>query len=116
MLSDFAVKFYYTQVEADAGLFGPEIITPIDNTVNPQTIVVRIENRLNTGCYATTTFNLVVHPLPVVTAIVELIQCDDGYVICTKSTMRHKAQDGFIDKLDFIFDEDWEFEGVKKCS
>jgi gliding motility-associated-like protein len=77
LLADFEVKFYYTQVEADAGLAGTEITTPIQNTINPQPIVVRIENRLNTSCYDTTTFNLVVFELPEVLPLVELFQCDD---------------------------------------
>jgi gliding motility-associated-like protein len=82
LTADFEVKFYYTQVDADAGILGTEITTPIQNTSNPQPIFARIENRLNTSCYNTTTFNLVVNPLPVVTAIVELTQCDndtDGF-------------------------------------
>jgi gliding motility-associated-like protein len=77
LLADFEVKFYYTQAEADAGLAGTEITTPIQNTINPQPIVARIENRLNTSCYDTTTFNLIVFELPEVLPLVELFQCDD---------------------------------------
>ena len=82
LTTNFEVKFYFTQVDADAAVIGTEITTPIQNTSNPQLIFARIENRLYTSCFDTTTFNLVVNPLPVVTAIVELTQCDndtDGF-------------------------------------
>jgi gliding motility-associated-like protein len=84
LIADFEVKFYYTQAEADAGIIGTDLTTPIANTSNSQQIVARVENRLNPSCYDTTTFNLIVHPLPVVTAIVELRQCDndaDGFTL-----------------------------------
>ncbi|MBE9488681.1 MAG: T9SS type B sorting domain-containing protein [Bacteroidetes bacterium] len=74
---DFEVKFYLSQATTDAGVAGTEITTLIQNTTNPQVVFARIDNRLNTDCYATTTFNLVVHPLPMVTPIVEIKQCDD---------------------------------------
>ncbi|MBN4070074.1 T9SS type B sorting domain-containing protein [Olleya sp. AH-315-F22] len=84
LIADFEVKFYYTLTDADAGITGTEIITPIQNTTNPQTIFARIENRLNTACFDTTTFNLVVNPLPIVTPLAELRQCDtdaDGFTL-----------------------------------
>lgn len=84
LLTDFEVKFYYSQTDADAGVSGTEIISPIQNTSNPQPIYARIENRANTSCYDTTTFNLVVNPLPTVNAAVTLTQCDndtDGFSI-----------------------------------
>jgi len=77
LLTEFEVKFYYTQPEADAGVVGTDIMTPIQNTSNPQSIVARIENRLNTNCYDTITFNLIVFELPVVLPLIELFQCDD---------------------------------------
>ncbi len=77
LISDFKVEFYYSQANADAGIVGTDITTPIQNTSNPQPIFVRIENKQNTDCYETTTFNLIVNPLPVVVLVVELKQCDD---------------------------------------
>ncbi len=77
LTSNFDVKFYLTQAAANTGASGTEIIVPIKNTINPQPVYVRIENRLSTTCYATTTFNLVVNPKPVVKSVVELKQCDD---------------------------------------
>ncbi|MEJ2113522.1 MAG: T9SS type B sorting domain-containing protein, partial [Flavobacteriaceae bacterium] len=75
--TDFDIKFYYSQADADAGLPGTEITTPILNSSSPQTIIVRIENVLNTDCYDITSFNLIVNLNPIVTPIVDLFQCDD---------------------------------------
>jgi len=76
-VAEFEVKFYYSQAAADAAVAGIEITVPIQNTSNPQTIYARIENRGNTNCYETTSFDLVVNPLPIVTPVVTLTQCDD---------------------------------------
>jgi gliding motility-associated-like protein len=76
-ITDFEVKFYLSQAEADAGLAGTEIASPFQNTSNPEVIFARIENRLNPVCFDTTSYSLIVHPLPVVTSLVELKQCDD---------------------------------------
>ena len=75
--TEFEVKFYYSQAAADAAIIGTEITAPIQNVSNPQTIYGRIENRGNTNCYETTSFDLVVNPLPVIIPIVSLTQCDD---------------------------------------
>ncbi|MDG1310182.1 MAG: hypothetical protein P8P13_06730, partial [Flavobacteriaceae bacterium] len=76
LATDYAVKFYYDQSAADAGVAGTEITTPIQNTSNPQPIFVRLENKLNTDCFGTSTFQLIVNPLPVITTEVTLKQCD----------------------------------------
>ncbi|MBN4070374.1 T9SS type B sorting domain-containing protein [Olleya sp. AH-315-F22] len=77
LITDFEVKFYFTQADADAALLGTEIAMPIQNTSNPQLIVARIENILKVDCYDTTTFNLIIFELPEVLPLVELFQCDD---------------------------------------
>ena len=76
LASDYSVTFYYDQVSADAGIVGTNITTPIQNTINPQPIFARIENNLNVNCYDTTSFQLIVSPLPVVATEVTLTQCD----------------------------------------
>ena len=76
LASDYDVKFYYDQAAASAGVVGTEITTPIQNTSNPQVIYVRIENKLNVDCFDTTSFQLIVHPRPVVSSEVSLKQCD----------------------------------------
>ena len=75
-IADYEVKFYNSQTEADAAVTLTEIISST-NTSNPQRIFARIENRLNTACYATTFFDLIVNLLPVTQTAVSLTQCDD---------------------------------------
>ncbi|MGC6525807.1 MAG: T9SS type B sorting domain-containing protein, partial [Flavobacteriaceae bacterium] len=81
--ANFNITYYKTQAEADAGISGSEINTTHQNTTNPETIFVRIENKINSDCYDTTSLKLVVNPLPVVKAEVTLKQCDtdsDGFI------------------------------------
>ena len=76
-VSDYDVRFYYSQADADAKNTTAEITTTIPNTINPQPIYARVENKSNTACYDTTSFNLIVHPLPVLKGLeVDLKQCD----------------------------------------
>ncbi len=75
--ADFTVTFYLTPGEATAGVAGTEITAPIQNTSNPQPIYARIENNTNPACFNTVSFDLVVNPRPVVTPVVQLLQCDD---------------------------------------
>ncbi len=53
------------------------IIGPIQNTISPQPIYVRIEDTDN-GCLAYTNFNLIVLELPEITTPADLILCDDN--------------------------------------
>lgn len=62
----------YHVLEADAKL-GQNAITNINT--NSTTIFVRLTNSL-TGCYNTTSFQLIVNPKPIVNAVVTLKQCD----------------------------------------
>ena len=62
---------YHT--DSNAALVGQNAITNIIST--NRIIYVRLTN-LTTGCFSTTSFNLVVNPLPVVDSSVELKQCD----------------------------------------
>ncbi len=45
----------------------------------------------------------------------EYIECDDGYVLCFKNTLKHEEEKELIGGVDFIFDENGEFEGIKRC-
>ncbi len=63
---------------ADANSNSSPLAIPYSNiTANNQQVFIRIENIDNTNCFATSTLNLVVNPLPTITPIVELKQCDD---------------------------------------
>jgi gliding motility-associated-like protein len=76
--SDFDVRFYYSQADADNRNTANEITGPIANTVNPQPIYARIEHNATNECYDTTTFNLVVNELAaIISSDVTLEKCDD---------------------------------------
>ncbi|AXG70289.1 hypothetical protein KORDIASMS9_02528 [Kordia sp. SMS9] len=51
--------------------------TYVNTTPGGNPITARIENIDNPNCFDTVTFNVVVHPLPVVMQPVALLQCDD---------------------------------------
>ena len=56
---------------------GNALPIPYTNTeVNTQTIFIRLEI-VSTGCYATTTLDLEVLPLPVVPTITDYVLCDN---------------------------------------
>ncbi len=77
--------FSYHPSDADARADTNEITGPISNTINPQPIFVRIDD-LDSNCFAYTTFNLIVNPVPNITAPTHLEVCDeddspDGFAI-----------------------------------
>lgn len=68
--------FYYT----DAGMTStneiPNPTSHVNNTIGSETIYVKMLGA-NDTCAGSTSFNLIVHPLPVITDIVTLKQCDN---------------------------------------
>jgi gliding motility-associated-like protein len=80
----YNISYHASQLDADSG--SNALPTSYYNTTpNSQQIFVRIENVLNTDCYDTTSFNLIVNPLPVVSDAL-LFQCDydgnpDGFTL-----------------------------------
>jgi gliding motility-associated-like protein len=82
--STYNITYHTSQLDADSG--ANALPTTYYNTVpNTQQIFVRIENVLNTNCYDTTAFSLIINPLPVVFDAL-LFQCDydgnpDGFTL-----------------------------------
>jgi len=80
----YNITYHASQVDADSG--ANVLPTTYYNTIpNTQEIFARIENVLNTDCYDTTSFNIIVNPLPVVFDAL-LFQCDydgspDGFTL-----------------------------------
>jgi len=65
---------YYTDAALQNAIATP---TTFNNTsANEQTIYVRVVNKLNPSCSATTSFKVVVNPLPIINALINLTQCD----------------------------------------
>ena len=78
-------NFSYHTSDNDARLNIGAITAPIGNTMNPQTIYVRVQD-LDSNCFSFTTFDLIVNPLPNIVAPTTLEICDgddtaDGFAI-----------------------------------
>ena len=67
----------YHLTSADAQNNTNAILAPIQNTLSPQPIFVRIED-VNSGCMAYASFNLVVNPLPNIVNPIPIKLCDDN--------------------------------------
>jgi len=73
--ADFTVRYFASQENADTMLQPlPAVYT---NTVNPQTIYVRVQNNNNSNCYAITTFQISASNTPVLGSTTFGI-CDDA--------------------------------------
>ncbi|WP_179354626.1 PKD domain-containing protein, partial [Winogradskyella vidalii] len=74
----YNVTFHSSQSDADSG--SAALPTSYTNTSSPnqQTIYARVEDPLFPDCYSTTSFDIVVNPLPTVIAPTALEVCDDG--------------------------------------
>ncbi|MEY8848250.1 PKD domain-containing protein, partial [Psychroserpens sp. XS_ASV72] len=73
--TDVTISYHGSQDDADNDVNPlPNLFT---NTVNPQTIFVRIENDNNTNCYVTTTFDVIVSSGITLTQPDDLVLCDD---------------------------------------
>ncbi|NRA93049.1 MAG: hypothetical protein HRU26_10285, partial [Psychroserpens sp.] len=73
--TDVTLTFHLTQADADTN--ANAITSPYTNTVNPQTIFVRVENDFNTLCFETLSFDLIVNPGPSILVPTPLEVCDD---------------------------------------
>ncbi|MCK7592045.1 hypothetical protein M0G43_15785, partial [Subsaxibacter sp. CAU 1640] len=69
------VTYHATLSAAEAGT--GVLPNPYTNTTNPQTVYVRVEDDA-TGCWSTTTLDLLVNPLPVVSPISDYVLCDEA--------------------------------------
>lgn len=81
--TNYTFSYHFSEAEARAD--SNEITTSIPNPQNPQVIFVRIED-LDSNCYAYTSFNLIVNPVPSIITPTDLEICDtddspDGFAI-----------------------------------
>ncbi|RZV69292.1 MAG: T9SS type B sorting domain-containing protein, partial [Flavobacteriaceae bacterium] len=78
MPADVTISFHESQADADNNV--APIATPNahTNVGNPQTIYVRVEDNINTICYTTTAFDLIVNSIPPVVVPAPLQLCDDS--------------------------------------
>lgn len=72
---DLVVTYYLTQSDAEGG-FNP-LPSPYQNTHNPQTLYVRVED-LSTGCFVILELDLIVNPLPDMDQLPQDLYSNDG--------------------------------------
>lgn len=71
--SYYTVTFHTTQIGADTNT---SLLTPgITATTSTRTVYVRIQNISDPTCFVTTSFNIIVTPLPVVDTIANVLTC-----------------------------------------
>ena len=83
--ADFNITYHASIEYAETGTYS--LPADFNNTGNPQTIYVRMEDK-NSGCYATASFKLIVAPRPVITK-------PDSYAICKGGNVLLTAPEGF---------------------
>ena len=72
----FNVSYHSNQTDADSNT-SPLPLLFTNTITNNQQIIARLENINDVNCYSTAFVDLIVNPLPVVTPVVVLEQCDD---------------------------------------
>ncbi|TXD51455.1 hypothetical protein ES043_11720, partial [Polaribacter sp. IC063] len=77
--TQYTISYHTTQAGAEANNASTVIDKNIIHSVtSTQTLFIRVENKDNTDCYdAAKTLELVVDTLPITTAEIDLLQCDD---------------------------------------
>ncbi|WP_339663276.1 PKD domain-containing protein, partial [Croceibacter atlanticus] len=77
--TQFSITYHNSQADADANTPIVEDPTAYPNMSNPETIFVRIENNIDSSCYDTTSFQLIVNDRPSVAAAPQdLEECEDA--------------------------------------
>ena len=74
--STYSISYHLSASDAQNGI--NPITSPIQNTSNPQTIYVKIEDD-NSGCLAFSSFDLIINLLPDVANLSPIELCDDEY-------------------------------------
>ncbi|MGJ8683789.1 MAG: choice-of-anchor L domain-containing protein [Nonlabens sp.] len=78
--ADVTISYHTSQNDADMNLAAIMNPAAFDNTSNPQTIFIRLENNTTTCFNTDTSFDLIVNDLPVVTAPSLYDLCDDNTI------------------------------------
>lgn len=76
--TDVAYTIYTSQADADSGMNAIDQTLPFTNTVNPQTLFVRLQNTNDVDCFSVTPFQLVVTPRPAIGTPMDISVCDDA--------------------------------------
>ena len=71
----YNIRFFNTEIDALNNTNTIGNITFVSLATSPRTIWVRVTSALNTNCFNTTSFQIIVHPLPIVDTIGDVIAC-----------------------------------------
>ncbi|NPA45976.1 MAG: T9SS type B sorting domain-containing protein [Chlorobi bacterium] len=85
--ADYTITYYASQADAEAQT--NPITSPYTNTTPHQQTVYYVIRDNQYGCYNIGSFNLVVHPKPV-------IDMDDSYMVCQNDSVYVEAPSGFV--------------------
>jgi gliding motility-associated-like protein len=83
-LTGVALSYHLSQADADNNI--NPLTSPFTNTTNPQSIYVRVQDDVNTLCFTSLTYDLIVNPLPL-TVVTSLVECDINGTGLTEFTM-----------------------------
>ena len=76
----FVVSYYESEADAEAGTNA--IVSPYNNTSNPQTVYARVESNVAFDCYSVVDFALIVNDVPFTT-----FTTDFEYEVCPNATV-----------------------------
>ena len=100
-------SYYLTQADADNRMNEIDKTVAYQNTSNPQTIYVRVENITDQDCYGTSSFIIEVGSNPVFNVPADWFVCDDisndGFETFDLSTKITEISQGITDNLDITF-------------
>ena len=101
------VLYYLNQADADNRVNPIDKDSNFQNTTNPQTIFVRVENLTDQDCYGTSSFTIEVGTNPVYNQPADWFVCDgianDGFETFDLSTKVTEISEGISDNLDITF-------------
>lgn len=101
------VLYYLNQADADNRINPIDKDSNFQNTTNPQTIFVRVENLTDQDCYGTSSFTIEVGTNPVYNQPADWFVCDDiandGFETFDLSTKVAEISEGISDNLDITF-------------
>jgi gliding motility-associated-like protein len=101
------VLYYLNQSDADSRINSIDKDSNFQNTSNPQTIVVRVENLSDQDCYGTSNFTIEVGTNPVFNDPADWFVCDDisndGFETFDLSTKITEISQGISDHLNITF-------------
>ena len=103
--ADYSVSYYLSEDDAINDVDPIDKSTPYQNgTANSETIYVRVSNVASTACLDTSLqFDLIVNPLPTVTATIELRQCDNDTDGFSFFNLNEAAEEISVNYLDETF-------------